>query len=77
MYFHERVTNSYSRLSNCIYLQSAKSLVLIYINIFQGNNVPTQYHAINTVFRSFHSYTKISNIFYKINYDGENFQEFA
>ena len=37
------------------------------------NNFPEQYHALNTVFRSFYSYAEISNIFYKINYDGQNF----
>ena len=61
----------------CIYLQSVKPVAFIYINIFQGNNFPTQYHPLNTVFRSFHSYAEISNILYKINYDCQNFQAFA
>ena len=75
--FHESVINFYQRLSNCTYLQSAKPVAFIYKNIFQGNNFPTQYHALNTVLRSLHSYAKISNIFCKINYNGQNFQAFA
>ena len=46
-------------------------------NFFQGNNFPKQYYVLNTVFKSFHSYAEISNIFYKIYYDGQNFQAFA
>ena len=71
------MTNFYSRLANCIYLQSVKPVTFIYINIVQGNNFPKQYHALNTVFRLFHSYADISNIFEKINYDGQNFQAFT
>ena len=41
-------------------------MTFISINIFQGNNFAKQYHALNTVSRLFHSYAKISNIFYKI-----------
>ena len=37
-------------------------------NIFQGNNFPKHYHDLNIVFRFLHSYSKISNIFYKINF---------
>ena len=70
----ERVTNFYSRLSNCTYLQSIKPVAFIYINIFQGSNFSKRYHALNTVFRSFHSYAEISHIFYKINHDGQSFQ---
>ena len=33
-------------------------------------------HALNRVFRLFHSYTKISNIFCKINYNGQSRQVF-
>ena len=54
-----------------------KPVALIYINIFQGNNFPKQYHALNTLFRSLHSYAETSKIFYKINYDGQNFQAFT
>ena len=61
-YFHEPVTNFYARLANCIYLQSVKPVTFIYINIVQGKNFPKQYHALNTVFRLFHSYAEISNI---------------
>ena len=35
------------------------------------------YHALNRVFRLLHSNTKISNIFYKINYDGQSRQVFS
>ena len=65
------VTNFYWRLPNCIYLQSVKSVTFIYISF------PKQYHAVNTVFRLFHSYAEISNIFCKSNYDGQNFQTFT
>ena len=67
--FHARVTNFHSRLSNCIYLESVKP-VGYHLNNFQGNNFPTHYRALNTIFKSFHNYAKISNIF---NYDGQNF----
>ena len=52
-------------------------MTFIYINIVQGNNFPKQYHALNTVFRLFYSYADISDIFQKINYDGQNFQPFT
>ena len=35
------------------------------------------YHALNRVFRLLHSYTKISNIFCKINYDSQRRQVFS
>ena len=62
---------------NCIYLQNVKPVTFTYINIVQGNNFPKQYHALNTVFRLLDSYAEISNIFQKINYDGQNFQTFT
>ena len=40
----------------------------IYRNIFQGNNFPRQYGALYTASRLLHSYIKILNIFYKINF---------
>ena len=40
----------------------------IYRTIFEGNNFPRQYHALNSIFRLLHSYTKISNLFFKINF---------
>ena len=58
-------------------LQIVRPVAFIYVNIYQGNNFPKQYHALNTVFRLFHSYAKISNIFYKVNYDGQNVQAFT
>ena len=36
-----------------------------------------QYHTLNRVFRLLHSYAEMSNIFSKINYDGQNFQGFT
>ena len=60
-----------------MYLQSLKPVAFIYVNIFQVKIFPTQCHALNTVLKSFHNYAKITNIFYKINYDGQNFQAFA
>ena len=71
------VTNFYSRLGNCIYLPNVKPVTFIHINIVQGNNFPKQHDALNTVFRLFQSYADISNIFEKINYDGQNFQAFT
>ena len=53
-----------------------KVVTFICINIVQGNNFPKQYHALNTIFRLFASYAKISNIFWKISCDGQNFQAF-
>ena len=47
-------------------------MTFIYINI-----VPTQYHALNTVFTLFDSYAEISNIFLNIDYDGQNLQAFT
>ena len=64
------MTNFYSRLSKCLYLQSVTPVTFIYISF------PKQYHSLNTVFRLFHSYAEISNIFCKINYDCQNFQTF-
>ena len=40
----------------------------IYRNIFQGNNFPRQYGALYTASRLLHSYIKILNIFFKINF---------
>lgn len=40
----------------------------IYWTIFQRNNFPRQYHALNTVFRLLPSFTKIWHILYKINF---------
>ena len=51
-------------------------LINFYLRLYIFANFPKQYHALNTVFRLFHSYAKISNIFYKINYDGQKFQVF-
>ena len=52
-------------------------MTFIHIDIGQGNNLPKQYPALNTVFRLFHSYADLSNIFEKINYDDQNFQAFT
>ena len=71
------MTIVYATLGNCIYLPSVKQVTFIHTNIIQGNNFSKQYHALNTVFRLFHSYADISNIFEKINYDGQNFQAFT
>ena len=54
-----------------IYLQSVRPVTFIYISF------PKQYHALNTAFRLFHSYAEVSNIFCKINYDGQNVQAFT
>ena len=62
------MANFYSRPLNCIYLQSVRLATFIYISF------PKQYHALNTVFRLFHSYAEISNIFCKINYNDQYFQ---
>ena len=40
----------------------------IYRNIFQGNNFPRQYGALYTASRLLHSYIKILNVFFKINF---------
>ena len=40
-------------------MQSVKPVGFIYINIFQGSNF-SNFHALNTVFRSNHSYAEIS-----------------
>ena len=53
------VTNFYSRLGNCIYLQNVKPVTFIHINIIQGNNFPKQHDALNTIFRLFQSYADI------------------
>ena len=71
------MTNFYSKLGDCVYLPSVKPVTFIHINIVQGNSFPRQYHALNTAFRLFHSYADISNVFEKINYDGQNFQAFT
>ena len=71
------MTNFYSRRANCIYLQSVNSVTLIYINIVQGDNFPKQYHALNTVFRLFHSNDEFQIFSKKINYDGQNFRAFT
>ena len=76
-YFHKPVTNFYSRRANCIYLQSVNSVTFIYINIVQGDNFPKQYHALNTVFRLFHSNDEFQIFSKKINYDGQNFRAFT
>ena len=67
----------FAKILNGLFIFFVKPVALIYINTFQGNNFPKQYHALNTVFRSLHSYADTSNIFYKINYDGQNFQAFT
>ena len=71
------MTNFYSRRANCIYLQSVNSVTLIYINIVQGDNFPKQYHALNTVFRLFHSNDEFQIFSKKINYNGQNFRAFT
>ena len=58
----------------CIFAKCKTSDFHLYI---QGSNFPKQYHALNTVFRLFDSYVKISNIFWKINYDSQNFQAYT
>ena len=50
------MTNFYSRVSNCLYLQRVKPVTFIYISLTK------QYHALNTVFRLFHGHAEISNI---------------
>ena len=47
--------------------------------LFHGKNFSERmlHHALNRIFRLLHSYTKISNIFCKINYDGQSRQVFS
>ena len=58
---------------NCIAIFAKYKASSFHLNIFQGNNFPKQYHALNTVFRSFYSAAEISNIFYKIKYNSHIF----
>ena len=50
-----------------------------FMETFSGKKLSEKmlYHALNRVFRLLHSYTRISNIFCKINYDGQSRQEFS
>ena len=47
--------------------------------LFHGKKLSKRmlYHALNRIFRLLYSYTKISNIFCKINYDGQSRQVFS
>ena len=47
--------------------------------LFHGKNVSSKilYHALNRVFRLLHSYTRISNNFCKISYDGQSRKVFS
>ena len=62
---------SHPRLSKAIL-----RILPTYGNIFEGNNFPKQYHALDTVFNLLYSYN-IIYIFYKIHCDSKVFMHLA
>ena len=70
-----------SRAKSCDHPRPPKPLLKIlpiYGNFFTEKiSERMLYYALNRVFRLLHSYTKISNIFFKITYDGQSRQVFS